>query len=152
AYGLGLKLGKWTRLYAVPRPAREILGAAYARAGLWKSDGRTSRLSRLARRTLGGPLHVAAVLARNALDGIAYSEPAFVRDELDDAIERFIYASSAGFEPRERLSLLDLMTVCAERFATKSYDPLRRLGTSAIYPFLEPGMVRLGTSLTWEQK
>jgi hypothetical protein len=107
----------------------------------------------MARRSAAMPLHAAAILARNALDGIAYNVPASVKEETEAAIDRWVYATSAGFEPRERLSLLDVMTVCAERFATKSYGPVASCRDTAIYPFLEPGMVgpRRGPSL-WEQK
>lgn len=152
AFGVGLKLARWSPLYSLPRAVRSLLGSAYSRAELWKSAGRVSRASRLARRSADLPLHIAAILARNALDGIAYAVPIPVRDEIDAAVDRFAYALSEGADPRERLSLLDLVTVCAERFATKSYDPLRFGGTPAIYPFLEPAMVRLSASLTWEQK
>lgn len=152
AYGAGLKFGPWSSFYALPRQARGLLGAAYAGAGLWKSSGSASRLCRWARRSTALPLHVAAILGRDALDGIAYSVTRPVRDEVHGGIDGFVYAASEGFAPRERLSLFDVMAVCAERFATKSYDPLRHGGTPTIYPFLEPRMIRLSASLTWEQK
>ena len=93
-----------------------------------------------------------AFVAQNALGGIAYEAPHTIWRELEDAVVTNLESLSSAAPPEERLSLLDLMWVCAGRMAPKSFDPLRALDVSAIYPFLEPGMIDLSSSLSWADK
>lgn len=151
AFGLGAKYGSWRRFYRLPGVVRAAMSTAYARLGLWRDNGRVGRVGRIARRS-GLPLHVAAVIAQNALDGIAYRIPTKTHEEISVDVEKYLYGPSSGLAPEERLSLLDLVHVCAGEMAAKSFDLLRHNGTQPIYPFLDQRMVRLSTSLTWEQK
>jgi asparagine synthetase B (glutamine-hydrolysing) len=93
-----------------------------------------------------------AFLSQNALDGIAYDVPADVRTELDGALDGSVSPVSAGLDPAERLSMLDVLCVCAGRMASKSFDPLRLNGVDTIYPFLEPSMLAVSSSLPWSHK
>ncbi|HEY7340451.1 MAG TPA: asparagine synthase C-terminal domain-containing protein [Ktedonobacterales bacterium] len=151
AFGLGAMYETWRRFYRVPDALRGAISGAYARFGLWRDDGRLGRAGRIARRS-HLPLHVAAVIAQNSLEGIAYRIPPKIRQEMLDDVETYEYALSEGLEADERMSVLDLVHVCAGEMAAKSFDLFRWHGTQPIYPFLDPRMVRLSASLTWEQK
>lgn len=151
AFGLGAMYETWRKFYRMPDALRDALSGAYARFGLWRDDGRPGRAGRIARRSRL-PLHVAAVIAQNSLEGIAYRIPPKIRQEILDNVEMYEYALSDGLEPEERMSALDLVHVCAGEMAAKSFDLFRRNGSQPIYPFLDPRMVRLSSSLTWEQK
>jgi asparagine synthase (glutamine-hydrolysing) len=94
----------------------------------------------------------AVVVARNCLHGIAYTIPRAVDAELTETIASRMEVLGAGLPVEEQLSVVDLVHVCAGIFAEKSYDPLRLLGVGAVYPFLEPPMVRAALSLGAREK
>lgn len=155
SFGLGSNYRQWHRLYLVPHVLREAAGGLYGPLKFWTGTRQRAwmaNLSRRSRRSAQMSLPAAAVLALNALDGIAYTSPAEVSQDIHAATDRYLYGFSAGLSPEERLSLLDLMFVCAGKYAAKSYFPLESAGTRPIYPFLEPDMIRVSSALTWEQK
>jgi asparagine synthase (glutamine-hydrolysing) len=151
AFGVGEKYRSWARVYAVPALLRRQGSAAYERLKLWRYDGGLERLGRVARKSLS-LTPGEAVVAENALDGVAYTIPDEVRSGLREAVETNFEVMSAGAPPEERLSLLDLAWVCAGRMAPKSFEPLRRHGIQAVYPFLEPTLLRAALSLSWGER
>lgn len=151
AFGLGAEYRKWRRVYAVPRLLRRWAEGAYRGGQLWRYKSTLERagclLSKSAQLSFGH-----AVVAQNALERIAYATPAHVQAELEQAIQTSVEVMSAGTAARDQLSLLDLVLVCAGRMAPKSFDPLRAQGVRPIYPFLQPAMVSVSSSLSWEVK
>jgi asparagine synthase (glutamine-hydrolysing) len=148
-------LRRWQRFYALPRPARHLLGESYEKLSLWQVDiGSPSFrfLTSLARLSEVMALELAAVVADNALDGIAYTVPPEIREELAQAVKHPIRLWGEALSANEQLCLLDLIHVCAARFASKSFDPLRQLGSRPLYPFLEPPLLDVSFRLPWEEK
>jgi asparagine synthetase B (glutamine-hydrolysing) len=145
----------WQRLYMVPAPVRRLVGASYKQLSLW-GHGRLMAKARVlaysARQSADVRMEVAAVLASNALDGIAYSIPLDVRQLLGESLGEPLRIWGKHLNLGERFALLDLIYVCAARFAAKSFDPLRRAGMNPVYPFLEPSMLSASFRLPWEEK
>ena len=92
------------------------------------------------------------MVSQNALEGVAYTTPERVQRQLREAIQTRMEVMSEGMEPLARLSILDLVWVCAGRMAPKSFDPLRGRGIRAFYPFLQPSMVSGSAALPWDVK
>ena len=151
AYGFAASYPKWRRAYAVPRVIRQQLARAYDWLDLWKFDTGLERAGRIVRKSATLPIGH-AVVAQNALEGIAYDVPPQGRASFVRAVSEHLDVVTDGTTPEDRLSLLDLVWVCAGRMAPKSFDPLRLRGVSPVYPFLEPAMVSLSSTLSWETK
>jgi len=151
AFGVGAKHKEWARVYAMPSFLRRQAKATYFSLRLWKSDSKMERVTRVARKSIDMPLGL-AVVAENALAGIAYTIPDDIRWGLHAAIRDNFEAMIASVEPRERLSFLDLVWVCAGRMAPKSFDPLRKYGIESMYPFLQTSMIRTSSSIRWADK
>jgi asparagine synthetase B (glutamine-hydrolysing) len=145
----------WQRLYAVPASVRRLLGASYRWLRLWEHDPyvpKARTLASLAHKSTCMQMEIAAVLSANALDGVAYCIPPDVREELGGVLGDPLRHWGKHLSLGERLALLDLIYVCAGRFAAKSFDPLRRAGMDPVYPFLEPALLRVSFRLPWEEK
>ena len=151
AFGVGTLYPPWRRIYQLPVFLRWPAAAAYRRFGSWKRDSYIERLGRVARKSVQMPL-MQAFVAQNALRDIAYEAPGTTWTELEDAVATDLESLTSAAPPEERLSLLDLMWVCAGRMAPKSFDPLRAQNAFAIYPFLEPDIIELSSSLSWTEK
>lgn len=150
-HGLGADYRKWQWVYGIPRPLRRCADIAYRGLGLWQSNSRVERAGRLLSRS--AYLSVGhAFVAQNALQRVAYTTPDEVQGELEGAVRTSIEVMSAGTDPRDQLSWLDLLWVCAGQMAPKSFDPLRARGIRPFYPFLQPSMVAVSSALTWEEK
>jgi len=142
---------KWQRAYRLPLPLRRGAEAAYRGLRLWKYHSRLEAACRLLSKSARLPLGH-AVVAQNALHGIAYAVPDDVQRELEGAIRTGVEVMSAGTETLTQLSFLDLVWACAGRMAPKSFDPLRAHGIRPLYPFLQPSMVSVSASLPWALK
>jgi asparagine synthase (glutamine-hydrolysing) len=144
AFGVAASYGRWRSVFAVPAPLRLAGRAAYDWLRLWRFNFHLERVLRFVRKSTR--LGIApAVLAHHSLDGIAFDLPAGVRAELP-------VPNETQLTPEERLSLLDLAWVCAGRMAPKTFDPLRSRGIQPIYPYLEPDLIRMSSSVAWSVK
>lgn len=144
AFGVAAAYGRWRRVFAMPAPLRLAGRAAYDWLRLWRFNFALERVLRFVRKStrMGiGP----AVLAHHSLDGIAFDLPDGVRTDVPEPQE-------AQLSPEERLSLLDLAWVCAGRMAPKTFDPLRGRSVQPIYPYLEPDLIRVSSSVAWSVK
>lgn len=151
-FGLATKLPHWRRIYRIPILLRAMVAKTYNWFDLWEQQNGVERVVRLIRRSVQMPILPAAVLAQNPLDGIAYEVPDGSRDALIESIDQYLIGLIADLSPEEKFSMLDILHVCAGIFAAKSFDPLRHRGVSAVYPYLEPNVLRAAISLDWEQK
>jgi asparagine synthetase B (glutamine-hydrolysing) len=145
----------WQKLYVAPAPVRRLLGAGYRWLRLWQHDPHVPKarlLAYVARQSAHVRMELADVLSSNALDGVAYSIPSDVRQQLAEAFEDPLRLWGEHLSLGERFALLDLIYVCAGRFAAKSFDPIRRAGMDPVYPFLEPALLRMSFRLPWEEK
>jgi asparagine synthetase B (glutamine-hydrolysing) len=144
-FGLACRYPAWTRVYSIPAAVRRSIATAYRCAGLWKNTSDLGRVAgfvtRSARLCLGP-----AVIAQNALDGIAYRTPPAIASELQALLTGHVRALGTGCGQAE-LSLLDITMVCAGTMAPKSFDPLRTRGFKPVYPYLDPPVVHGGSSL-----
>jgi asparagine synthetase B (glutamine-hydrolysing) len=151
-FGLATKLPYWRRIYRIPSALRAVVAKTYNWFDLWKQQNVLERAVRLIRRSTQMSLLPAGVLAQNPLDGIAYDIPDVHRKQLIESIDRHLIGLVADLPPEEKFNMLDILHVCAGIFAAKSFDPLRRRGISAVYPYLEPNVLRAANSLDWTQK
>ncbi|MFC1452892.1 asparagine synthase-related protein [Verrucomicrobiota bacterium] len=152
AFAVGLKFAPWRRLYGIPRWLGGALSGAYRLCGLWRFKSPAETLGRLVRRRLAMSIAPAAVMAKNALDGIAYAFPGEVRAEVLGAVAENVEGMFEGLDPREQMSMVDVVHVCAGQFAVKTHEPLKARGLRAVYPFLEPPMLRCSAELEWDLK
>ena len=137
--------------YSVASPMRWMISEGYKRLKLWRYNSKVARVGGAARRSIRMPLQHSFVIAQNPLDGIAYTIPGKVREDLGETIRDRIQVLSVGLGYEDQCSLLDL-AICGRRMAAKIFDPLRRRGMKPIYPFLEAPMLRLSFSMGWDQK
>ncbi|MBI1879017.1 MAG: hypothetical protein HYR94_12500, partial [Chloroflexi bacterium] len=147
--------GPWalrSRVASLPGWVRWLMATGYKGLKGWRYNSKIEHVGRLARKNMSMPLPHVIAIAYNPLNGIAYTIPDRVSKALEQVIKTRVEILSVGLEPEAQLSLLDLVCVCAGRFAAKSFDPLRAYGVKAIYPFLEPAMLRLSSSLPYDQK
>ena len=151
AFGFGVEYRKWQRLYAIPRPLRRWAETTYRALRLWRYDSGVERAGRLLSRSAQLSLGQ-AVVAQNALERVAYTTPDDIQAQLRQAIHANFEVLNTGTDPRDHLSFLDLVWVCAGRMAPKSFDPLRGRGIRPIYPFLQPAMVAGSSALSWDAK
>ena len=152
AFGISEKLSLWKWLYRIPEPLRQMPAALYKTFGLWATRHRAEYVLRVVRRSTTMPMHQAAVIAQNPMDGIAYQIPEKVRTDLSTQINDYIQQRTEGLAETEQFSFLDLSFVCAGIFAAKSFDPLRAKGVAPVYPFLDPAMINTSLSLPWSSK
>lgn len=151
-FAVGEKYEGWSRIYRLPLWTRIVASNIYRRVGLWRGVSSAEFFGRLLRRSVQMPLHQAAIMAQNALDGIAYHIPPEVHEELDSIVYEFILQPVSALPSEEQLTLVDVMHICAGQFATKSFDPLRHHGVGVRYPFISPKMVRCASTLPWSSK
>jgi asparagine synthetase B (glutamine-hydrolysing) len=145
----------WRGFYSLPNVMRSGLGALYRWLRMWQDDSPVPKLrvlSSVARQSACMQLETAAVLSSNALDGVAYCISPDIRQELAELLGRPLCLWGDHLRSGERFALLDLIYICAGRFAAKSFDPLRRGGMDPVYPFLEPGLLRTSFALPWKEK
>ena len=151
-FGLGLKRPQWTWVYRVPRFIRQAAGASYGTFGLWRSENIAGQVTNIARRSVQMPLDEAAVVAHNALDGIAFTMPPGMPAAFDEVFRSGVHVISRGLEPRDCFSFLDMVHVCCGMYAVKAFEPLRSRGMETVFPFLEPSLLRAGFAISWEEK
>src|SRR5207237_10132743 len=92
------------------------------------------------------------VVPQSGLDRRACTTARDVHAQLRQAVQTDCEVMGTGTDPRDHLSFLDLVWVCAGRMAPKSFDPLRSRGIRPLYPFLQPAMVAGSAALSWEAK
>jgi asparagine synthase (glutamine-hydrolysing) len=152
AFGMVGLHARWQRFYSVPYPVRWLAGKSYGWLRLWQHRSRLEGWGRLVRRSLQLPLPQAAVVGITPLDGIAYDIPSDIRAHLEGIVHENVLMLGRGLGHDEQMSLLDLVQVCAGRFASKTFDPLRIRGVRPLYPYMEPPMLRLSSAIPPEQK
>jgi asparagine synthase (glutamine-hydrolysing) len=145
--GLGSNLAIWRRFDAAPGAVKQLGALAYRGLGLWRSGGTLRKVLWVLRTLSQRPLVDAAVLAQNALEGIAYRIPDGERQRIAEAVAQSYAAPVAGHDVAARASLTDLMHTCSGIFAAKSFDPLRAAGLAVTYPFLAPRLTELAALL-----
>ena len=149
---VGDKHTDWRRIYRFPRITRSLVSELYRRGAWWEDQSGAELLGRLARRSVQLPIHQAAIMAQNALNGIAYRIPPMVDRELSEVVDAYLMRMASKLPGEEQMSLVDVMHVCAGQFATKTFDPLRHYGVQTVYPYLNPEVIRYSFSLPWRMK
>jgi asparagine synthase (glutamine-hydrolysing) len=141
AFGLAATYARWRAVFGLPTPLRQAGSAAYRWLRLWRFNLYVERVLSFVRRSTRLGIRP-AVLAQNSLDGIAFRIPS----------AGTVSEPAELVSPEERLSLLDLAWVCAGRMAPKTFDPLRGRGVPPLYPFLDPALIQVSTSVAWSVK
>lgn len=146
AFGMVGEAQIWQTIYRIPLTIRRLVSAGYFLGKLWQYDSKLEARGRKVRRSLSVPLEQAAVINATLLEGIAYSTPASIQSFLTNTVRENVQVTGVDLNTDQRISLLDLVHVCAGRFAPKSSEPLRARGVQTLYPFLEPPMLQLSLS------
>jgi len=150
-FGLGVIYNNWNRVYSVPRVIGRMVAFLYAHSK-WHKRSRLSKIGRIISRSVQMPQLHAAIMTINSLNGIAYTIPDNDRADIFHAINDNILTMFSDSPSPDKASMLDLMHVCAGEYATKTHGPLCSHDMDVAYPFLDPSMIRLGNSMSWEQK
>ncbi len=144
----GMWVPKFRRLLRVPAPMRWAVAEGYKWLGIWKLSSQADRIGRLVRLSVQMPMeHALLSPSVSPFNGIAYAVPDDVRETLDGAIRDSVQVLGAGVGPDDRPSVLVLVMTLSGRYISRTYDPLRALGTRTVYPFVEPAVLRLSMSL-----
>lgn len=152
AFGMAGKYEKWQYIYGKPRPIRWAVAKGYEWFNLWEQDSTLEGRARRIRRSTQLPFQQAAAMSSNPFDGIAYKIPDDIRVYLEGLVSDHIEILGTGLDIRSQISLLDLVHVCAGRYAAKSAGPLQTRGIKPIYPFLQMSMLGLSNAISWDQK
>lgn len=144
------RLALWRRVYAIPRPLRELGALAY-RLGFWQRRGTAARIaSTLQRSTLYTVIQNAAFLQGTTL-GLAF-------DMAPDALAAIQTAlAEAQIAPLEGMSAADQVAMVAmlrhgHTCGARPFDPLRRRGVAPVHVFMEPAVIRVAFSIPWDVK
>ena len=141
-FGSYPKLARWSSLYRLPVLLRRTLSGVYRVSGRWRSDDKTAQRLAWARISTQMAERLAAVVAENALSGIAYSCGADSSAAVHGALLGVPAPPFAATDAPGRL--LDLLVPVAEMMAQKTPPLLLGEAAEPVFPFLEPGIVRLG--------
>jgi len=153
AFGMSRKIHFWKKVFRFPTPLRILLSKSYKSFRLWSlaEGSRLEHIVRVFRHSVQHP-YPQAVMAQNPLEGIAYNLSPTIQQTIEQDISRYIETLCEGMEEQSRLSLFDIVFICAGQFAPKSYNPLIQRGLRPVYPFLEPKMLALSYALPWDVK
>lgn len=154
-FGIDVRRRQWQKVYRLPRLVRRAAGWLGGATGQWLGDavpGSASFYAGVLGRASRIPSPEVVLLMQNALDGVAYRVPFAGIRALSDGFEAMLQPFTRTMAAADRFALLDVMCICAGEFAAKSYDPLSRMGTQAVFPYLEPPLLRAAWSLPWAAK
>lgn len=149
------RLREWRWIYRMPRFASRVASAIYQRGRLWRYSSRRSYtafvVSCLHRRRFL-PFPYGALLANNALIQVCYPVDGEDLARLRSALGTSIAPLAADLELPDQMNMMDIVHICANLFAAKTWDPYRRRGIHAYYPFLEPVLLREGFEMSREDR
>jgi asparagine synthetase B (glutamine-hydrolysing) len=148
------KLARWRSLYRIPHWIRRGLGACYGPGQFWADGSRLARRLGWARISTGMNSLLASVIAENPLCGIAFQVPRSVRDEVHGVINARM-SEALPFQDREiQARGLDVLHVVRDMMAQKAAPLAQGLGLDIAFPFLDPGLVRLGfqEAVHWQNR
>jgi hypothetical protein len=92
------------------------------------------------------PASLAEVTAQTNLSGITFAAGREVVQRILQAQTDYLGKLLRGLDDRKQLSLLDLVSVCIEKYAAKNYSPLGQREMVPFYPFLSQPVVKAGYS------
>jgi asparagine synthase (glutamine-hydrolysing) len=135
------------KIYQVPKFIRQLFALWYHHERVFTECGLLSELIGTVNESLKVPLMQLIVLSTNKLSGCAFIEKNGILESVLQTQKSHIEPLLSPFDSRMRLSLLDLLWVCAGIFAAKSYNPLRSCGLQPFFPFLREEMIEVGSAL-----
>jgi asparagine synthase (glutamine-hydrolysing) len=142
AFGMAAKVANWERVFRIPAVLRGLAGSLHSR--VWTIHNPIELWTRLMRRSSRMPF-LSAVLAQNALAGIAYDD-AYAR-EVHSMLGAWV-GNWAGAEKARRVAAGDLAMTCANTFAQKARPIFDAAGLDVQYPFLLEHAVAMGLAST----
>jgi asparagine synthetase B (glutamine-hydrolysing) len=145
AFGLFDRVRGWRRAAALPRAIVGLASAAYGTGGFWRRPSAMEHRLRILRRCATMPL-LAASVAQNPLDGLAYHFPSEIALEVHDQLLTWINDAMGWTTESARLSAADLMLICAGIFAQKDKPVFDAADRFTSFPFLDPTMIQLALS------
>jgi asparagine synthase (glutamine-hydrolysing) len=135
------------RLYQIPKTIRRFIAFWYRYEKIFSRSGLLSELLGTVDETTKVPLMQLIVLSTNKLSGHAFIEKRDVLNKVLQTQKHYIETLLSPFDNRMRLSLLDLLWICAGIFAAKSFNPLRSCGLQPFFPFLSEEMIGVGAAI-----
>jgi asparagine synthase (glutamine-hydrolysing) len=149
--GSALLYNRLKYFYKVPYMIRWFASQFYSRCKLYNKDMYVSFLGGKAKLSLTMPLLINYSVSI-PLDGIAYKIPDQIREEINNILIDWTENIGKGLQIEEQLTVIDLLQLCSDQMACKSFDPLRRRGVVCVYPFLYPAIVNGAFKLGWKSK
>ncbi|MDX1525904.1 MAG: asparagine synthase C-terminal domain-containing protein [Pseudidiomarina maritima] len=132
-FGLGQRYNNWKNLETIPKIFRRLISYMYKTKSISLSKPFIlEKLARIARRSVNNSLE-SAMLAQNALDGVAYSDKDIKL--LEEMLTRWIDTSSFS-DGYKRYIWSDIELICEGIFAQKTKSVFTNNGHSVVYPFL----------------
>jgi asparagine synthase (glutamine-hydrolysing) len=138
-------------LYQIPIAIRKFLALWYRSEKVFSSGWVISEILGTINETLKIPLMQLIVFSTNKLSGCAFIEKSFTINNVLQTQRDYIETLLSPFDRRTRMSLLDLLWVCAGIFAAKGFNPLRLCGLKPFFPFLSEKIIVAGASLMQDQ-
>lgn len=147
-FGLFGRARQWRKLSRVPRHLLGCAGSLYGATGAWRRRDRAEYMLRILKRAsdFGFP---AAGIAQNALHGVTYQFDQRIREEVDEAMDRWVEVLCADGPDPARLAAIDLALTCSSIFAQKSKSIFQDSGLALRFPFLSQSVVDLAIGRAW---
>lgn len=150
-FATGFALATWRRVYAIPRPLRQLGAAAY-RAWFWRGGGVPARVANAFQRSTQFTAVQNAAFSRGTLPGVTYDlSPgmrAAMRDALQEAQDRLV----EGLTPEDQVAIIAMLRHAMHMCGARPFDPLRTRGVLTVHVFMEPAVVRAAFSMSWAEK
>ncbi|MBD3235557.1 MAG: hypothetical protein GF330_02505 [Candidatus Eisenbacteria bacterium] len=140
-------LGRWRRLYRLPPPLRCAAGGLWRAMEGWHRTARVVRWLGAARISCSLPYELGAMVAENALAGIAYSASQDARRAVETAFRSALQLALPALPDALAPRALDLLHVVCALTAQKNAPLVRGSKLDLIHPFLHPDLV--GAGLAW---
>jgi asparagine synthase (glutamine-hydrolysing) len=140
------------RLYKIPKMIRKFAAFWYRYEKVFSSSRLLSELLGTINETLKIPLTQLIVLSTNKLSGAAFIEKSGILDDVLQSQKKYIETLLSHFDNRMRLSLLDMLWICAGIYAAKSFNPLRFCGLQPFFPFLSEKLIGVGAVIMKDQR
>lgn len=142
AFGLFNSAANWKKIYRTPSLIRNLAAFVYQTDKSWRQHSKVGHYLGVMRRSSFLP-SLAASIAQNPLNGIAYHFDNRVINEVNEALISWISSISITQDPAELIPLTDIAVVCVNIFAQKDKSIFEEAGFQIAYPFLDNRVIDL---------
>lgn len=147
-FGMERLFSIYRKLNLLPQWIKYPFAAAYRKLGWWEKSisSRPAILGMLVYKLSQYPL-VLAMAARSTLDGVAFHCGRDSRQAMGNDIAALVNAYCRELPLSLHFSVLDLLHICGDRVAAKTFAPLRARGIFPVFPFMHPSVIEAALAL-----